>query len=341
MPTRNNNGEMRGNCNIPIFIPELACPHRCIFCNQEKISGTVKIPTPNDVAVIVDTYLKTIPYNTEINIAFFGGNFTGIPIDHQIAYLQVAKQYVKSNKVHGIRISTRPDYIDKPTIERLKSHGVSCIELGAQSFNNRILQNSGRGHSVQDIVLASSLIKENEIELGLQMMIGLPGDTLTSTLETANKIIENKADNSRIYPTLVIKGTPLEDLYLKNKYKALDLETAVSWSSEVYKLFRLAGINVLRVGLHPSDEFQNGSLIAGPYHSSFKELVLSKIWKDRFESELPNKSGKLTIETSHIDINHAIGFGSSNKKWLKEKYGWIKLKPNDNIEPNEFHAYYC
>ena len=165
---------MKKHSNIPIFIPELACPHQCVFCDQQKISGTYSIPQPDEVRYIVEQYLETIPGNRTINIAFFGGSFTGLSVDLQEHYLKEAYRFVDNGSVSGIRLSTRPDYINKAILELLKKYGVTTIELGAQSTSHEVLKESGRGHTVDDIRDASNLICENGFELGLQMMIGLP-----------------------------------------------------------------------------------------------------------------------------------------------------------------------
>jgi len=168
---------MKKHSNIPIFIPELACPHQCIFCDQKTISGTHTIPQPADVKDIVEQYLETIPKNRTINIAFFGGTFTGLPIELQEQYLIEAFKFIKRDRVSGIRLSTRPDYINEPVLELLKKYNVTTIELGAQSTSQEVLDETGRGHTVDNIRDASNLICKHGFELGLQMMIGLPGDS--------------------------------------------------------------------------------------------------------------------------------------------------------------------
>jgi histone acetyltransferase (RNA polymerase elongator complex component) len=307
------------HCNIPIFIPELACPHQCVFCNQEKISNTFTVPKPNEIPKIIDTYLKTIPKNRIINIAFFGGSFTGIPRNEMIAYLKEAHVYVKSGQVQGIRISTKPDYISDDILDTLEKYGVTAIELGAQSTNNKVLVKSGRGHKFDAIENAAKLIRKRNIELGLQMMLGLPHDTLELSIQTANDIVKLKADSTRIYPTVVVEGTVLERMYQKGQYKVLSIDEAVNWSKQVLKIFMKANIKVLRVGLHPSEELELGkSLVAGPIHPSFKEMVLSALWYDVLLEKL-DKKGAFTIHISKKQLNHAIGYKRKNRNDLKMK----------------------
>ena len=328
------------HCNIPIFIPELACPHQCVFCNQEKISNTFIVPKPNEIGAIIESYLETIPNNREINIAFFGGSFTGIPRNEMIAYLKAAFVYVKSGKVQGIRISTKPDYISEEILDVLEKYGVTAIELGAQSTNDKVLVKSGRGHKFDAIENAAKLIRKRNFELGLQMMLGLPHDTLALSIQTANDIVRLKANSTRIYPTIVVEGTVLERMYKKGQYKVLSLEEAVNWSKEVLKIFLKANIKVLRVGLHPSDELELGkSLVAGPIHPSFKEMVLSALWHDVLIDNL-NKKGISSIYVPEKQLNYAIGYQAKNRSNLKMKGYDVKFIADATLKDFELNVCY-
>ena len=313
--------------NIPIFIPELACPHQCIFCNQAKISGQLQIPQPQEVPQIIETHLATMNDGREIEVAFFGGSFTGIPLDLQEQYLAQAHAYLQQGRIHGIRLSTRPDYINGRVIELLKRYGVTTIELGAQSTNDDVLLASGRGHKSEDIRKASDLILKNGFHLGLQMMIGLPHDTYERSQQTVEEIIALGADNTRIYPTLVIKGTQLAKLYETGRYQPLSLEEAVSWAKEFYLRFEEAGVTILRVGLHASEELTpDKSLLAGPYHKSFKELMMTEIWGDILRKALNGrKEESLTLEVHPSQINFAWGYAGKNKRWFNENGLEVKI----------------
>ena len=192
----------------------------------------------------------------------------------------------------------------KKYLQLLKAYHVSTIELGAQSMDDEVLQLSGRGHNSEGIFLASKMIKESGFSLGLQMMLGLPGDTLEKSIMTAKNIVALKADNTRIYPTLVIKDTELEILYKEKKYNPLSLEQAVEWAKEVYKIFEEANVTVLRMGLHPSEGLISGeSLIAGPFHVSFGELVMTALWKDvLMELRYKEMKDEITIYVSPAPI---------------------------------------
>lgn len=323
--------------NIPIFIPELACPHQCIFCNQAKISGQQVIPQPEDIPSIVDTYLNTMNDGREVEIAFFGGSFTGIPLDLQERYLQKAYKYLQEGKICGIRLSTRPDYINPRVIDLLKRYGVTTIELGAQSTNDDVLMASGRGHKSDAIRQAADKILCAGFHLGLQMMIGLPHDTYERSRQTVEDIISLGADNTRIYPTLVIKGTQLAKLYELGRYTPLDLDTAVAWAKDFYLRFESAGLTILRVGLHASEELTHEkSLLAGPYHKSFKELMMTKIWAEILNKELNGISNKeIRLEVNPSQINFVWGYAGQNKKIFEEKGLTVKLQGDSSLSKYE------
>ena len=206
---------------IPIFIPHKGCPFDCVFCNQKRITGLQKDVTADEVEEHIIKYMDTIPEHIEkhIEIAFYGGSFTGIELNIQKELLSVAYGWKKCGVVKDIRISTRPDYINSFILQHLKEYGVSIIELGVQSMSDYVLEKSGRGHSAQDVFMASKLIKKWDIKLGLQMMLGLPGDSVDQALKTADDLISLNPDFVRIYPTLVIKDTFLENEYYKGRFK--------------------------------------------------------------------------------------------------------------------------
>lgn len=326
--------------NIPIFIPHAACPHKCIFCDQKSISGAVKSPSLQEIRSVIESHLATIPGCSNIEIAFFGGNFTGIPAYIQEQYLQAVSEYISSGNISGIRISTRPDYINNDILLFLKKYNVSAIELGVQSTDGEVLGKSGRGHNAEDIFCAARLIREAGIELGMQMMIGLPGDTYDKSIKTAEAIIALKAVTVRVYPALVIKGTELEEQYNDGKYNPLPLEQAVSWCADILQMFEKNGINVIKMGLHPSEGFLSGELLtAGPFHVSFRELVVSEIWR-RLLLDIHKKkeSRQLVLHVSPAELNYAVGYHSSNKKMLMEKFKSVKFKPDPLLKGRIYNA---
>ena len=325
---------MMKHYNIPIFLPELACPYRCVYCNQFSITGNNDIVKPEDVKNIIDSHLTSFKEeNRFVEVAFFGGNFTGLPVKMQNDYLEVVQPYLDKNLVHGIRCSTRPDYISLQRVKEIKHLGMRNIELGAQSTNDEVLNHCKRGHTYNDIVEASQIILSEDITLGLQMMIGLPYDSEEKDFQTARDIVSLGAKETRIYPCIVVNDTELETMYRNGEYKALSINEAVSRSAKLYSYFIENQVKVLRIGLHQSDELDAGGYVAGPYHKNFAEMVFSHIWKEKFEnlktSESENLKKDIIINVPASQINHAIGWNGENKKLLLEQFRSVDFKCRD------------
>lgn len=324
--------------NIPIFIPELACPFQCIYCNQQKISGFNHLPDKIEVITTIQKYLSTISEkDTEVQLAYFGGNFTGIPLDEQEKYLQWIQPYIESGRISGIRLSTRPDYINENVLDLLARYKVQSIELGAQSMDDEVLRKSKRGHTASDTEKASHLVKSYGFSLGLQMMIGLPGDSLESAIKTAHEIVRLGAADTRIYPTLVIKDTVMEQMYHDGRFIPLSLDEAVKWSAELFTIFDTAQINVLKLGLHPSEGLLSGAdLVAGPFHRSFRELVLTEVWREKFESIIGNTNESIVIHVPEGQLNAAVGYEAKNRKWLEERFKEVSFKSSGKLKNRDF-----
>ena len=265
---------------IPIFVPHEGCVHNCVFCNQNSITGISEVIDAKYTKNTIKAYLETINRTEEtvIEVSFFGGSFTAIDINKQRRLLKVAREYKEKGLIDFIRLSTRPDYIDDFILTNLKEYKVDTIELGVQSLDEEVLKRSARGHSEEHVRKASKLIHEYGFTLGHQVMLGLPGDTFEKDIKTALKVVEMKPKICRIYPALVIKNTPMEKMYEQGIYKPYTLEEAVEISKELYNIFTKNNIEVIRIGLQPTEEInEGGELVAGPFHPAFRELVESKI----------------------------------------------------------------
>ena len=333
-------GEKKRHYTIPIFIPMEACPFHCIFCDQEKISGRVKLPTEEDIITILERNLATISdKNAAIEVGFFGGTFTGLSPERQRSLLDVIVPFVNEGRIKRIRLSTRPDFITIKILDLLHKYPVTTIELGAQSMDDDVLRKSGRGHNSADTEHASRMILSAGFRLGLQMMTGLPGDSDEASVKTAERIIDLGASETRIYPVIVIKGTPLEDLYRKGKFIPLELEEAIVRTKKIVQVFERSDVQIIRIGLHPSEGLlSRKDYIAGPFHPSFRELVKTSIWKDRFHDLSSDKPGKtILIRVNPADLNAAIGYSGTNRKWL-EQYHKVKFVADPEIKENTFHA---
>lgn len=331
-----------GKYNIPVFVPHKGCPFDCVFCNQNRITGSIKEVTPDDVTETIEEYLKTLPQSdSDIEVAFFGGSFTGIPIDEQSALMSRVTPYIESGRINGIRLSTRPDYISCDILDNLKKHGVTTIELGVQSMVDSVLKCANRGHSAEQVRQAVALIREYDFTLGLQMMTGLPGDTPELSVETAKEIIKLKPDMVRIYPTLTIKDTFLEKMYRDGKYTPETLDNAVRLSKELLLMFEDAGIRVIRVGLQPTDEINaDAAVVAGPFHSSFRELVESSIYFDIISAVI--KEGRGIIYVNPAEISKATGNKKDNINKFKEQYNAdITIKGDADLKKREVRYECC
>lgn len=313
---------------IPIFVPHLGCQNECVFCNQKSISGQEKQLTKEDVREQIEEHLKYIKKDSKVEVAFFGGSFTGIDEAKQVELLSTAYEYIKQKKVDSIRVSTRPDYIDKKILKRLKKYKVKTIELGVQSANDYILEKAGRGHTFEDVVKASKLIKWYGFDLGHQMMVGLPESTTADEINTAKQLIKLKPKMVRIYPVLVIKNTKLEKDYNEGKYKPLTVIQAVEVCKELVRLFVKKHIDVIRIGLQPTDsitnpENENSEVIAGPFHPAFRQLVESGMWYDVIVEKikkLNTKVREVDVTVNPEDVNNVIGQKKANIYNLKEVY---------------------
>ena len=289
---------------IPVFISHQGCPHQCVFCNQDRIAGVYDEVTAEDVRERIDSYLDTMnTKNSTIEVSFFGGTFTAIPVIKQKELLAVAREYKNKGLIHKIRLSTRPDAINGYILSYLKEFKVDIIELGVQSLDDNVLRLAGRGHSAYDVENASRLIKAEGFTLGHQIMPGLPGDTKEIDLATIKKSIEMKPDIARIYPALVIKDTPMETMYNRGEYEPYSLDMAVEVSKKMLKLYNAAKVKVIRIGLQPTDTIAEGKdVVAGPFHPAFRELVEGSLICEIIK-EKTNESSDIIIEINSKDIS--------------------------------------
>lgn len=330
---------------IPVFVPHLGCPNDCIFCNQKSISGQTKMVTKEELRKTINYYLANFKEEDAYKeIAFFGGSFTAIEVAIQEELLQTAYEFIKEGKIDAIRISTRPDYINKEIVKRLKKYKVKTIELGVQSANNYILERSGRGHTFEDVKKASKMIRWNGFKLGHQMMVGLPDSTKLDELNTAKELIKLKPKMIRIYPVLVIKNTKLEKEYQEGKYQPITLNQAVERCKELVYLFNQKKITVIRIGLQNTEiiaepNSEESEVVAGPYHAAFGQLVQDSIWYDSIVEKIKRfnvKVKEVEIKVNPIDVNSVIGHKRENAKKLKELYEVdIKVKAEENIKPGK------
>lgn len=314
---------------IPIFVPHEGCPNDCAFCNQHTISGKCSAPDMFDAQKIIEEHLLSGGGYAD-QIAFFGGSFTGIDEKKQNEYLSLAQRYIISGNVKSIRLSTRPDYIDRDTVERLISYGVKNIELGAQSMDEKVLLLAKRGHSAYDVEKSSEIINNSGAVLGLQMMTGLPMDTPQKCMNTARKFKELGAKETRIYPTVVLKGTYLEKMLADGTYVPQNLEEAICISAKLYRYFKDNDIEILRIGLPDGDDLRENYL-AGAYHPSLGEMVISRDVRNRIEEALKGDD-KIDLLVNFRFLSKVIGNKKCNIEYFRNKGIEINIILDDEVE---------
>ena len=328
--------------NIPIFIPHLGCPNMCVFCNQRSISGKQSFCRENVVREIEEA-LVTIPCDCEVEIAYFGGSFTGIDRELMIYLLDVAKSYVDNPRegaarVSGIRMSTRPDYINGEIMELLSHYPVKTVELGLQSMDDGVLRLSKRGHDALQAENACKMIKNAGYELIGQMMIGLPGSDLEKELATARKICEMGADGARIYPTVTFFETELAKMAERGEYQMMETEDAIIRSKEVLKIFKSHGVECIRIGLCASDNLGDlEKVMGGANHPALGELVMGELYYDELREKIIELNLKMSVEGKSVlvevpcgALSCVIGQKGKNRRRIIEEFKLKELKIKEN-----------
>ena len=306
---------------IPFFIPHRGCPHLCIFCDQKIQAG--REPLPEEIIPLIYNYRKTAHRSVTIfELAFFGGSFTGIDVNYQIKLLSEAKKALDTGLIAGIRVSTRPDAINSETLSLLKKYCVKTIEIGAQSFSDDVLNASGRGHTASQTIDAAKLIRQNGFDLVIQLLPGLPLDTMNKSIQSAVTTAELSPSAVRVYPAVVFNGTSLGEMFKRGEYSPLSIEDAAEWCYEIMKVFQENKINVIRLGINPVESGNLSKIIGGAYHPSFGQIVKSRLKRDEMEKLflLPDVGGKTTILIPCDYKEEYIGQKKTNIRYLEEKF---------------------
>lgn len=328
---------MKTHAIIPIFIPHKGCPNDCVFCNQKRITSRTASPSEPEVRRIIDEWLTTLWDVPSVSVAFYGGSFTAIPIETQKNYLRIAAEYKTAGKISEIHLSTRPDYIDNEILDILRYYKVDLIELGCQSFDDKVLAAVKRGHGVDAIYDACELIKSRKFRLGIQLMVGLPGSSFETDVKSAMLSGELKPEVARIYPTIVIEDTELLDMVISHDYTPLTVSEAVARSKEMLKILRSYGVNVIRIGLKASDMISgDGRLTGTTFHPAFRQLVEGAIAREEIQKQLECAvlkfksdvdKGFITAECTAAprSFSNLIGHKAANRSYFVEKYPFIKF----------------
>ena len=314
---------------IPFFIHHQGCPHRCLFCNQLTIAGSGRQgggDPAGELERTIQQWLARPTRHEQVQVAFFGGSFTCLdqPLQHRL--LQVVAPYLDDGRVGSVRLSTRPDCLSGSVCDYLIAMGVGTVEIGAQSMDDRVLARAGRGHTAADVERAVRQAADGGLQVGVQLMAGLPGETTRSFMDGVRRVVELAPDLVRLYPTLVLEGTGLADIYRQSTWKPLSLERAVVLVGRARELFLASGIAVVRMGLQPTADLEK-ELLAGPYHPAFGELVLSRDWYRKIRPLLigsgPGKLVKLSV--SGRDYSALSGLNRRNLDRLRGCAGGARL----------------
>lgn len=320
---------------IPVFVPHLGCPHQCVFCDQRRISGAQRPASAEDVRrAVLEGLARTEDAGPPV-LAFYGGSFTAIPRQAQEELLSAARPFLREGRIAGIRLSTRPDAIDPETLDRLRACGVNTIELGVQSMDPDVLRLSGRGHTPEDAERAAGMVRSAGFELILQMMTGLPGDTREKSVRTAERFVDLAPDGVRIYPTVIIRGTPLYEMWRAGLYREHTVEEAVDWCAEIAEIFDEAGIPVIRLGLNPTDDLSRGGAAAGAYHPALGELVLARRYLARERALLSeaDRGADVLFAVAPGRVSAATGQKRANVEALTETFGLRSVRFTEKALP--------
>lgn len=316
---------------VPVFIPHAGCPHRCAFCNQSAVTGCGHpLPTPAEVRESVEAFLKFRGRRQgPVQIAFFGGNFLGVAPETVTRLLAEATGFVRAGAVEGIRFSTRPDTVSARTLALIEPFPVHTVELGVQSMAPEVLARSQRGHTPEDTVHATRLLKKRGYAIGHQLMVGLPGDNEERLLATGRSVIGLKPDFIRIYPTLVLPGSLLETWHRRGLYSPLTLEAAVGLTLVLYRLFRAHAIPVTRMGLQAAEGLPSGEAEgAGPYHPAFGHLVMCAAFRNAVRGALDSfrpAGPTLRLHVHPQSISRMRGLNNATIGELQERFGFVRV----------------
>jgi len=324
---------MPRHLNIPLFVVHMGCPNQCVFCDQRLISGTSCFSEAN-AGREIEACLATAPADAEIEIAFFGGSFTGIERGLMLRLLDLAQGYADSGRVRGIRFSTRPDYIDPEIITNLSRYSISMAELGIQSLSDAVLTRCRRGHTAADTERACALLREAGISVGAQMMIGLPGASEADEEECAVRCCAMGVSAYRVYPTVVFRGTELEQMMLRGEYRPLSDGEAAVRMARVMEIFERAGVPCLRAGLCESENLHDAaSYAAGPNHPAIGELARGEIFYERMAGMLSAQDARgrtVRFTVPRGAASRAAGHGRRNIQRILAKYGIKSVKIIEN-----------
>lgn len=319
---------------VPFFISHQGCPHTCVFCDQRTISGASgAIPDAGLIHEKIDLWRSTAR-DRPLEVAFFGGTFTALSKEIQAGLLAPLQPFVDDGTVGSVRISTRPDCIDSSRVAWLSERGVRTIELGVQSMDDSVLAASGRGHSSADSLAAIRCIKEHGLNVGAQLMPGLPGDTPLSSLSSLERVVSAGADFIRIYPTIVLQGTVLARLYETGQFIPLSLDRGVALCKILLQRAMQTGIPVIRIGLQADHGLNAESVLAGCWHPALGQLVRSQLYTD-LVSQFVQPGQRVTVHCHPARLSDVVGVSRTNLLGQLERGVQMLVIPDVTLQKEE------
>lgn len=257
---------------LTVMAKPYPCPHgRCIYCPGGPSYGTPSAYTGREPAAAralqhnYDPYgqvksrieqLRAIGHDVDkVELIMFGGTLTAYPPDFlewftvqclnaisgsnastiEEAQLRAEKAAIR---VSDIALETRPDYCREPQIDLMLRLGATRVELGVQTLSDDIYKLVDRGHVVEDVVEATRIARDAGFAVVYHMMPNLPGSSYERDLETFKRLFEDerfRPDALKIYPTLVMPGTKLHEMWKLGEYKPYPFERVVELIVEVKK----------------------------------------------------------------------------------------------------------
>jgi histone acetyltransferase (RNA polymerase elongator complex component) len=231
-----------------------------------------------------------------VELCFFGGSFARLKPESLTRFLETVRDAPVGSMV---TFSSYPgDFGGERgilAVEILKKYPIGTIELGIPSLDPKVLKICGRDDNPAEIKRSVEFLRGEGFHLGVQAMIGLPGQTAESALRgvaSLGSMMFGAKWDFRLYPCLVLRGTELENMYKRGEYFPLDIEEASRQGGRLLLEAEKFGFNVIRVGLHDSRQLKN-SVSAGPYHPAFGELAISEKRALSLSSQNPNGPWKI------------------------------------------------
>ncbi|MFO7785642.1 MAG: elongator complex protein 3 [Thermodesulfobacteriota bacterium] len=314
-----------GTLIVPIFIPNQGCPHRCVYCRQEDITGMGRrVPGPSEVRETLGMAVRSPRFASSLDreIAFYGGTFTGLSLDSMEVLLGAAFPWVGDGSFRCVRVSTRPDALDEERLSLMRRHGVATVELGVQSLHDDVLLKTRRGYLSGDVEKAVAMLRQFGFRVGVQLMPGLPGDSHARFIETVKRAVGLGPDLVRLYPTVVLRDTVLAGWYRRGSYRPLSLDDAVDLCTEACIRFESRGIPVIRIGLlAPDDLVADGGVLAGPWHPAFGFLVRSAVYHRELWRLIPEGAKAVRIRVHSRDVSLVRGYRNQGLVALAENAG--------------------